>query len=313
MNYRYLTFHERKFLHAKPPTLQAGTECVCEAWREWTLTEADLEVAEYLNQTFLELCRPTTVTLTLLHHHPGTLSSFMASLAQTPCSLNLLLETDFESRGDVPPSDSVLSPLLKRRTRARLCVLSCHLGEDAAQRFTLQGKQRTHSNEDVTGLLSARPVTVLMPVLRCLQVLKVRVSSVEVLEALNQCLPLMTLLQELDVNLTLSLLQPSEDIPALAYCRDFGLTLRLPGISDAKAEWAGRVASFLNRCYDYIWLTWCHMTADGGIAFLRQLSANQILVKGVSVFSLSGRPSPQQVMSLSVMAAQLPAHTTLHW
>lgn len=103
-----------------------------------------------------------------------------------------------------------------------------------------------------------------------------------------------------------------EDIPQLNYPRE-RLTLRLAGVTDGRADWAARVASSLSHHYYHVWLTWCHMTAQGGAIFLDHLLDTRTLISAIHVFPLTGRPDAAQFSALTSQAAQLPAHTLLYW
>lgn len=261
----------------------------------------------------LQCSSPTTVTINL-HEHSSSFSSLpaiMARLARTSCSFTLLLEEDFLAHSDFLTSDHLLLPCLQPQARVRFRRLSCHMGVEAASRFFQEEPQNESSDEDFPGVRH-RPMYLAIPAIRYLEDLRVRISSPEVIVTLNRTLPFLELLENLEVHLSFHGFVSSDDIPQLNYNRD-RLMLRLNGVTDARAEWAGRVTAALSRQYSQVWLSWCHMTAAGGAVFLDQLRDSRTLVGAIHVFSLSGRPDWRQFSALTSQAAQLATHTALYW
>ncbi|XP_053648205.1 uncharacterized protein [Cherax quadricarinatus] len=295
-------------------TLEKGKCKVVAEWRrDWQLGE-DGSVTPGM-AALLKCSRPSTISLSLPDDQPSTslpaLPSITASLARTSCSLILMLEGDYVASNDTCTSDYLLLPFLEAFARVRLRYLACHLGIEAATKFFQEEAHNDSSEEDFPGVRH-RPFYHATASIRYLEMLKVRISSLEVLVALNRALPHLELLDDLEVYLTLQGFVSSDDVPQLSYSKD-RLTLRLDRITDSWAEWAGKVTAALSRQYAQVWLSWCHMTPVGGAAFLNQLMWGQTLVGAIHVFALSGRPNPQEFSALTVHAAQLPSHTALYW
>ncbi|XP_045616913.2 uncharacterized protein [Procambarus clarkii] len=299
------------------PVIQALRKVSCtfvaEWRREWFLGEEGSLTP--CTAALLQCSRPSTVAVTLSDDQHSTslpaLPSITVCLAGTSCSLSLMLEGDYVASNDTTTSDYLLLPCLKARSRVRLRRLACHLGVEAAIQFFQEEAGHGSSDEDFPDVRH-RTLYHATASIRYLETLKVRISSLDVLVALNRTLPHLELLDDLDVYLTLQGLVSSDDIPQLAYTKD-RLTLRLDGITDARAVWAGKVTAALSRQYAHVWLSKCHMTAVGGAVFLDHLTWGQTLVGAVHVFALSGRPNPQEFSALTTRAAQLPNHTALYW
>ncbi|KAG7176745.1 uncharacterized protein LOC121872130 [Homarus americanus] len=289
-------------------------DCVVDWRRDWRLESAKGSITPVM-AALLQCSKPSTVEVILpddqFSSNLSALPAILDRLAHTSCSLNILLEGDFLAQNDFYISDYLLLPLLDGKARVRLRRLSCHMDVEAAEKFFQEDAQNDSSDEDFPGVRH-RPMFHATPSIRYLEVLKIRISSLETIVALNRSLPLLELLDELEIHLTLQGFVFSEDIPQLCYTRD-KLTLRLNRITDARAEWAGRVTAALSNQYAQVWLCWCYMTAAGGEVFLDQLKINRTLVGAVHVFALSGRPCASEFSSLSTKAALLATHTALYW
>ncbi|XP_071538865.1 uncharacterized protein [Panulirus ornatus] len=294
-------------------TLQkVNCQCVAEWRREWSL---GAHLVTPCMAALLQCSSPTTVTVSLREHQHSAsfpaLPAIMSRLARTSCSLSLSLEGDFRDRSDFLTSDHLLLHCLQPQARVRLRRLSCHMGVEAADHFFQDEPQNDSSDEDFPGVRH-RPMYLAIPAIRYLQVLKVRISSLEVIIALNRTLPYLELLEDLEIHLTFHGIVFSDDVPQLTYNKD-NLMLRIDDLTDARAEWAGRVTGALSRQYSQVWLSWCRMTAIGGSVFLDQLRYSRTLIGAIHVFSLSGRPDWRQFSILTSQAAQLANHTALYW
>ncbi|XP_068247543.1 uncharacterized protein [Palaemon carinicauda] len=312
-------------LATNEPWLLAGLEgvlqslkdinCQCRAhWRrEWQLFARGITKGMSL---LLGYCKPSMVALVLPDDSDSSdynaLPRFISALTKSSCSVNLLLEGDFLSKNDMQTSDYLLLPCLINTAKFRLRRLSCHLGVKAADLFYNNDKTAESSEEDFP---SARqpPANPTLPVIRYLEVLKVKIAAIEVISLLSDCLPYLELLQDLEIHLVLQSTVSSDDIPQISFAKD-RFTLRLDHITDSRAEWAGNITASLSRKYASIWLCSCYMSYVGGRVFLDQLRDNSTLVKTIHVFAAnSSRPNGKQFLTLSIQASSLASQTVLYW
>lgn len=312
-------------LKSKEPWLFAGLQavlqslkdvnCQCRAhWRrEWELSSVAITQGMSL---LLGYSKPSTVALQLPDDSDSSvydaLPRFISALNASSCSVNLLLEGDFLSKNDTQTSDYLLLPCLITTSKFRLRRLSCHLGVEAADLLYSEEKQAGSSEEDFP---SARqpPANPILPVVRYLEVLKVKIAKTEVISLLNDCLPYLELLQDLEIHLTLQSAVSSDDVPQISFKKE-RFTLRLDYISDSRADWAGKITASLSRRYSNVWLCSCYMSYAGGQVFLDQLRDSSTLVKAIHIFSAnSSRPNGSQFLTLSIQASSLPAQTALYW
>lgn len=295
-------------------------ECECRVkWRrDWHLRAGDITPTA---GALLRASSPATLVLELDEHEdPAALASLpgiVASLAGISCSVNLFLESHFLGYSDPAVSDPYLLPCLGDTSRVRFRRLSAHLGLEATARFVQEAAaDRASSDEDedeVFHRAGPTPMVQAKAAIRYLEVLRVRISSVDVIAALNKSLPLMVLLDDLDVHLTLPRLVPSDAVPQIAYAKD-RLTLRLDRVDDAGADRAGRIATAFSRQYAHVWLCKSRMTSVGGEVFLEHLKAGRTLVGAVHVFSVTkGRPDGRSFLRLCAQASLLAAPTALYW
>ncbi|XP_064118086.1 uncharacterized protein LOC135223536 isoform X2 [Macrobrachium nipponense] len=289
--------------------------CQCRAhWRrEWALSSGSITQGMSL---LLGYCKPSTVALQLPDDSDSSaydaLPRFISALNKSSCSVNLLLEGDFLSKVDTQTSDYLLLPCLIATSKFRLRRLSCHLGLEAADLLYSEEKQRESSEEDFP---SARqpPANPILPVVRYLEVLKVKIATTEVISLLNDCLPYLELLQDLEIHLMLQSTVSSDDVPQISFTKG-RFTLRLDYVSDSRADWAGKITASLSRRYSSVWLCSCYMSYAGGTVFLDQLRDSSTLVKAIHIFSAnSSRPNGSQFLKLSIRASSLPDQTALYW
>lgn len=296
-------------------------ECECRVkWRrDWHLRAGGITPT---TEALLRASSPTTLALELDEHEdPAALASLpgmVASLARISCSVNLFLESHFLGHSDPAVSDPFLLPCLGDTARVRFRRLSAHLGPEATARFVQEAAaaDRASSDDDEDEVflrVRATPLVQAKAAIRYLEVLRVRISSVDVIAALNKSLPFMELLDDLDVHLTLPRFVPSDAVPQIAYAKD-RLTLRLDRVDDAGADRAGRIATAFSRQYAHVWLCKSRMTSVGGEVFLEHLKAGRTLVGAVHVFSVAkGRPDGRSFLRLSAQASLLAAPTALYW
>ncbi|XP_063605606.1 uncharacterized protein LOC134780698 [Penaeus indicus] len=295
-------------------------ECECRVkWRrDWHLRAGDITPTA---AALLQACSPATLVLELDEHEdPAALAclpGIIASLAQISCSVNLFLESHFHGHSDSAVSDPYLLPCLGDMSRVRFRRLSAHLGLEATARFVQEaaadGASSDDDEDEVFHRARPTPMVQAKAAIRYLEVLRVRISSVDVIAALNKSLPLMVLLDDLDVHLTLPRLVPSDAVPQIAYAKE-RLTLRLDRVDDAGADRAGRIATAFSRQYAHVWLCKSRMTSAGGEVFLEHLKAGRTLVGAVHVFSVAkGRPDGRSFLRLCAQASLLAAPTALYW
>ncbi|XP_042882554.1 uncharacterized protein LOC122259724 [Penaeus japonicus] len=295
-------------------------ECRVEWRRDWHLRAGGVTPT---TEALLQACPPTTLALELDEHQdPAALASLpglVASLGRISCSVNLFFESHFLSHSDPAVSDRFLLPCLGDATRVRFRRLSAHLGLEAASRFAQDAMAEAASSDDdddedeVFHRAQPMPMVQAKAAVRYLEVLRVRISSVDVIAALNRSLPFMELLDDLDIHLTLPPFVASGEVPQIAYTKD-RLTLRLDRVDDVGADRAGRITTAFSRQYAHVWLCKSRMTSVGGELFLEHLKAGRTLVGAVHVFSVAkGRPDGKGFLRLCAQASLLAAPTALYW
>ncbi|KAK7083207.1 hypothetical protein SK128_011723 [Halocaridina rubra] len=312
-----LSTHQPWLLQGLTSVLQSlhDVKCDCKAeWRrKWHL---HAESITYGMSLLLKFSSPSMVIVNLPEEGDSAdfeaLPLFISELTFSSCSANLLLECDFLSKNGMLTSDYLLTSCLVYSARVRFRRLSGHFGIEVCDRF-YQDQQYVDSSEDDFPSARLPPANPTLPAIRYLEILKIKISSVDVIESLNMSLPFLELLEDLEVHLSLPISVCTDDIPQISYTKD-SLTLRLDYLTDGRAEWAGKIISTFSHQYARVWLCCCFMSCEGGLHLLDQLKNGRTLVKSIHVFSANAsRPDGSQFLTLATHAASLASPTTIHW